>query len=52
MTHTERPMPPPVPFGGAEVTPRWIHPHLIGAYARHSGHADLLREGTDGSTGA
>ncbi|WP_329617279.1 DinB family protein [Streptomyces brevispora] len=40
------------PFMGGEVSMRWIYTHMIGEYARHSGHADLLREGIDGSTGA
>ncbi|WP_242884681.1 DinB family protein [Actinomadura litoris] len=30
---------------------RWILAHLIEEYARHNGHADLLRESIDGSTG-
>ncbi len=30
---------------------RWIVTHMIEEYARHNGHADLLREGVDGSTG-
>lgn len=30
---------------------RWILVHLIEEYARHNGHADLLRELIDGSTG-
>ena len=30
---------------------RWILVHLIEEYARHCGHADLLREAVDGSTG-
>jgi len=30
---------------------RWIYVHLIEEYARHCGHADLLREAIDGSTG-
>jgi uncharacterized damage-inducible protein DinB len=30
---------------------RWILVHLIEEYARHNGHADLLRESIDGSTG-
>ena len=30
---------------------RWILVHLIEEYARHNGHADLLRESVDGSTG-
>lgn len=40
-----------VPFMGAEVSLRWIHHHMIAEYARHCGHADLLREGIDGVTG-
>ena len=31
---------------------RMIYIHLIGEYARHTGHADLLREQLDGTTGA
>ncbi|HYO39417.1 MAG TPA: DinB family protein [Nocardioidaceae bacterium] len=40
-----------------EVTPsrtlslRWICTHLLEEYARHNGHADLLREALDGRTG-
>jgi uncharacterized damage-inducible protein DinB len=30
---------------------RWILVHLIEEYARHNGHADLLRESIDGSVG-
>ena len=30
---------------------RWIYLHMIEEYARHNGHADLLRERIDGSTG-
>ena len=30
---------------------RWILVHLIEEYARHLGHADLLREAVDGRTG-
>ena len=30
---------------------RWILCHLIEEYSRHVGHADLLRESVDGSTG-
>ena len=33
------------------VTLRWIYLHLIEEYARHCGHADLLRERIDGVTG-
>ncbi len=40
-----------------EVTPtrrlslRWISTHMLEEYARHNGHADLLREALDGRTG-
>ena len=30
---------------------RWVYLHMIEEYARHNGHADLLRERTDGVTG-
>ncbi|MFD0274871.1 DinB family protein [Kitasatospora sp. NPDC127111] len=30
---------------------RWILTHMIEEYARHNGHADLLREHLDGATG-
>jgi uncharacterized damage-inducible protein DinB len=30
---------------------RWILVHLIEEYARHCGHADLLRQAADGATG-
>jgi uncharacterized damage-inducible protein DinB len=30
---------------------RWIYLHMIEEYARHNGHADLLRERIDGTTG-
>lgn len=33
------------------VSVRMIVLHMIHEYARHSGHADLLREGVDGVTG-
>ena len=39
------------PFMGGQVTLRWIYTHMIAEYARHCGHADLLRERTDGATG-
>jgi len=34
-----------------EVSLRWIYVHMIEEYARHNGHADLLRERIDGATG-
>jgi hypothetical protein len=30
---------------------RWVYLHMIEEYARHNGHADLIRELVDGSTG-
>ena len=30
---------------------RWVYLHMIEEYARHNGHADLLRERIDGLTG-
>ncbi|MEV2189941.1 DinB family protein [Streptomyces phaeochromogenes] len=30
---------------------RWIYTHMIEEYARHNGHADLVRERIDGVTG-
>ena len=30
---------------------RWILLHLIEEYARHNGHADLIRESIDGEVG-
>jgi uncharacterized damage-inducible protein DinB len=34
-----------------QVSLRWIYAHMIEETARHAGHADILRELTDGSTG-
>lgn len=34
-----------------EVSLRWILVHMIEEYARHCGHADLLREAIDGGVG-
>jgi hypothetical protein len=33
------------------VSLRWVYIHMIEEYARHNGHADLLRERIDGVTG-
>lgn len=35
-----------------EMNLRWVYLHMIEEYARHNGHADLLRERIDGVTGA
>lgn len=37
--------------GGEESSLRMIHLHMITEYARHTGHADLVRERVDGATG-
>ncbi|WP_314171667.1 DinB family protein [Streptomyces winkii] len=39
-------------MGADSVSLRWILVHLIEEYARHNGHADLLRERIDGTTGS
>ncbi|GAA2653578.1 DinB family protein [Streptomyces lunalinharesii] len=39
------------PRWGEDVSLRLIMLHLIHEYARHNGHADLLREGVDGTVG-
>ncbi len=36
---------------GPTATLRWIYIHMIEELARHCGHADILRELTDGATG-
>ncbi len=36
---------------GSPLDLRWIYLHMIEEYARHNGHADLLRELIDGVTG-
>ncbi|MEU6084842.1 DinB family protein [Streptomyces sp. NPDC047108] len=38
--------------GGEKVNLRWIYVHMIEEYARHNGHADLIRERVDGAVGA
>jgi uncharacterized damage-inducible protein DinB len=40
-------------FGDETVTVdlRWLFAHMIDEYARHNGHADLIRELVDGATG-
>jgi Protein of unknown function (DUF664). len=37
--------------GGSLYSLRTVHVHMIAEYARHIGHADLLRERLDGTTG-
>ncbi|MEO7556289.1 MAG: DinB family protein [Acidimicrobiales bacterium] len=36
---------------GQPCSVRWIYVHMIEEYARHNGHADLLRERIDGQIG-
>ena len=36
---------------GEPFSLRWILLHLVEEYARHNGHADLIRESIDGTTG-
>ena len=36
---------------GTVYSLRLVHVHMIAEYARHIGHADLLRERLDGATG-
>lgn len=40
------------PLAGMEVALRWVFIHMIEEYARHNGHADILRERIDGVIGA
>jgi Protein of unknown function (DUF664) len=42
--HADRQLPHPVSL-------RWVLVHMIEEYARHNGHADLIRESIDGQTG-
>lgn len=39
------------PHRGAEMNLRWVYDCMLVEYARHNGHADLLRERIDGRTG-
>jgi hypothetical protein len=36
---------------GRTLNLRWVYHHMIEEYARHNGHADLVRERLDGTTG-
>jgi hypothetical protein len=38
-------------FREKTISVRWMWQHLVEEYARHNGHADLLREAIDGSAG-
>jgi uncharacterized damage-inducible protein DinB len=37
--------------GQGRVSLRWVLVHMVEEYARHNGHADLIRESIDGETG-
>jgi uncharacterized damage-inducible protein DinB len=37
---------------GDQISLRLVFVHMIGEYARHNGHADLIRQCVDGVTGA
>jgi hypothetical protein len=36
---------------GEDLTLRWIMAHMLEEYARHNGHADLIRQSVDGQVG-
>jgi len=40
-----------IPDSPKPTSLRWVYQHMIEEYARHNGHADLLRERIDGVTG-
>jgi hypothetical protein len=39
------------PHFNKTIDVRWVYVHMIEEYARHNGHADLIRERIDGATG-
>ena len=38
------------PAKGETATLRWVLVHMVEEYARHAGHADLIRQSIDGAT--
>ena len=38
------------PARGETATLRWVLVHMVEEYARHAGHADLIRQSIDGAT--
>jgi hypothetical protein len=40
-----------LPVDGNRHTLRWVLAHMTSETARHAGHADILREQLDGTTG-
>ena len=41
---------PRPPEKGGTATLRWVLVHMVEEYARHAGHADLIRQSIDGAT--
>jgi len=41
----------PRPGGSGAYSVRWVLIHMVEEYARHNGHADLIRERLDGAIG-
>jgi hypothetical protein len=41
---------PRPPEKGETATLRWVLVHMVEEYARHAGHADLIRQSVDGAT--
>jgi hypothetical protein len=39
------------PTAGRQYSVRWVLLRMIDEYARHNGHADIIREAIDGQTG-
>ncbi|MBB5869658.1 hypothetical protein F4553_003037 [Allocatelliglobosispora scoriae] len=39
------------PFEERDFELRWVYVHMVEEYARHNGHADIIREQIDGNTG-
>ena len=50
-TDLTRPAPGPPRRRGSAPSMRWVLVHMIEETGRHAGHADILREQIDGSTG-
>lgn len=44
------PLPEAPWFPKGEVSMRWLMLHLVEEFARHAGHADIIRESLDGKT--
>ena len=40
-----------IPVDGEQLSLRWVMAHMTGETTRHAGHADILREQIDGTTG-